>query len=495
MHKTIAVTIGLMLYWPMLRGPYFQNLFFTPSPTGLDGREAYAITNILIVGLAALALRKASQFPYCAIRSARPSSSLLAGFACAIAAALLFSSSQLTSTFTLAMQLAGIVSFAIGFSAITLGWFSHLLSSHENWVFIASVSFAASFASASIEYLPDSAVKASLVMLPLASSALLALANCVAKQPEKSAPPSFRQQYSPHANIIVLAATCFCLIASTPTLCLFAPTTGYMPTLETPKSYLFSFLIAIAMAGIMKLHKPFPIKQGIILVILGELLILSSLALALTDNAMPFAATTHTCLQFSLFISLLSFWAEKRGGELGGAGTFLAITSLTAIASRYLLPIAFPRESPEPIAAILGMLSIVILSAAGMCLALFAMMHLSSFKDRMPVADDESSRKKGNLSSVVNAEASAVPSDSPTQSAAQNSDDALRTWLAGGFFLSPRETDIALLVARGYTVNRIAEELCLARGTVQSHTKSIYRKLNVHSKQEVIDLVQSQSSL
>lgn len=52
MHKTIAATIGLMLYWPMLRGPYFQNLLFTPCPTGLDGREAYAIANILIVGLA-----------------------------------------------------------------------------------------------------------------------------------------------------------------------------------------------------------------------------------------------------------------------------------------------------------------------------------------------------------------------------------------------------------------------------------------------------------
>ena len=172
-----------MLYWPMLRGPYFQNLFFTPSPTGLDGREAYAIANILIVGLAALALRRASQFPHYAIRSARPSFSLLAGFACAIAAALLLSSSQLTSTFAPAMQLAGIVSFAIGFSAITLGWFSHLLTSHENWSFIASVSFAASFASASIECLPDSAVKASLAMLPLASSALR-------NSQKKSAPPS-----------------------------------------------------------------------------------------------------------------------------------------------------------------------------------------------------------------------------------------------------------------------------------------------------------------
>ena len=57
MRKTITATIGLMLYWPMLRAPYFQNLFFTPSPTGLDGREAYAIANILIVGLAARAAK------------------------------------------------------------------------------------------------------------------------------------------------------------------------------------------------------------------------------------------------------------------------------------------------------------------------------------------------------------------------------------------------------------------------------------------------------
>ena len=80
-----------------------------------------------------------------------------------------------------------------------------------------------------------------------------------------------------------------------------------------------------------------------------------------------------------------------------------------------------------------------------------------------------------------------VLSDASTQPGTQGVDEALR---GGPFPLSP-ETDIS--VARGYTVNRIAENLCLASGTVQSHMKSIYRKLDVHSKQEVIDLVQSQS--
>ena len=232
-------------------------------------------------------------------------------------------------------------------------------------------------------------------MLPLASSALLALANCVAKQPEKERaaipPPAIfpSRQYNRSYGNVLLPHREHAASLPVRTNCWVYAHVG------NPKTYLFSFLIAIAMAGIMKLHKPFPIKQGIILIILGALLILSSLALALTDNAMPFAATTHTCFQFSLFLSLLSFWTEKRRGELGGAGTFLAITSLTTIVSRYLLPIAFPRESSEPIAAILGMLSIVILSAAGMCLALFAMMHLPSFKDQMPVADDESLPKEG----------------------------------------------------------------------------------------------------
>ena len=45
------------------------------------------------------------------------------------------------------------------------------------------------------------------------------------------------------------------------------------------------------------------------------------------------------------------------------------------------------------------------------------------------------------------------------------------------------------LLAQGYSSARIQTELYIAPGTVNYHTRNIYTKLEVHSKQEVIDLV------
>lgn len=38
-------------------------------------------------------------------------------------------------------------------------------------------------------------------------------------------------------------------------------------------------------------------------------------------------------------------------------------------------------------------------------------------------------------------------------------------------------------------MKKVADTLVISAGTVQSHVKRIYRKLDCHSRQEVIDLV------
>lgn len=44
---------------------------------------------------------------------------------------------------------------------------------------------------------------------------------------------------------------------------------------------------------------------------------------------------------------------------------------------------------------------------------------------------------------------------------------------------------------RGYDVRRIARELYISENTVRYHSKNIYRKLDVHSKQEVLAIYES----
>ena len=56
--------------------------------------------------------------------------------------------------------------------------------------------------------------------------------------------------------------------------------------------------------------------------------------------------------------------------------------------------------------------------------------------------------------------------------------------------LSRREADVLDLLARGRDVPYIAEELVISKNTVRSHIKSIFAKTGVHSRQELIDLVE-----
>ena len=57
--------------------------------------------------------------------------------------------------------------------------------------------------------------------------------------------------------------------------------------------------------------------------------------------------------------------------------------------------------------------------------------------------------------------------------------------------LSERETEVLTILARGNSLQRVQEDLFISEGTAATHRRHIYRKLDVHSKQELIDLVDS----
>ena len=55
--------------------------------------------------------------------------------------------------------------------------------------------------------------------------------------------------------------------------------------------------------------------------------------------------------------------------------------------------------------------------------------------------------------------------------------------------LTQRERDILALLARGNNAQHIQEELSISHNTVKYHARNVYRKLDVHSQQELIDLL------
>jgi DNA-binding CsgD family transcriptional regulator len=61
--------------------------------------------------------------------------------------------------------------------------------------------------------------------------------------------------------------------------------------------------------------------------------------------------------------------------------------------------------------------------------------------------------------------------------------------------LTEREEEVFVLLAKGYKVDNIAEELTVSYNTVRAHIRSIYQKCGIHSQKEFIALVNSRTQI
>ena len=64
------------------------------------------------------------------------------------------------------------------------------------------------------------------------------------------------------------------------------------------------------------------------------------------------------------------------------------------------------------------------------------------------------------------------------------------TQVARTYALTPREHEILELLVRGRSKAHIAEAFFISENTVRGHVKRLYAKLDVHGKQELVDLVE-----
>lgn len=62
-------------------------------------------------------------------------------------------------------------------------------------------------------------------------------------------------------------------------------------------------------------------------------------------------------------------------------------------------------------------------------------------------------------------------------------------YMTEAYGLSRREFEVLILLSAGNTQKKIAQNLTVSINSVQTYAKNLYRKLDIHSKQELIDLV------
>jgi DNA-binding NarL/FixJ family response regulator len=66
--------------------------------------------------------------------------------------------------------------------------------------------------------------------------------------------------------------------------------------------------------------------------------------------------------------------------------------------------------------------------------------------------------------------------------------------VAQQYHLTQREEEILYFLMRGRNRPYIQNQLHLADGTVKTHTSHIYAKLGVHTRQELIDLIENHTN-
>lgn len=62
--------------------------------------------------------------------------------------------------------------------------------------------------------------------------------------------------------------------------------------------------------------------------------------------------------------------------------------------------------------------------------------------------------------------------------------------IADRYLLSRRETEVMFLLAKGHNAAYIQDKLCISKSTAKTHINHIYRKLDIHTQQELLNMVE-----
>lgn len=199
-------------------------------------------------------------------------------------------------------------------------------------------------------------------------------------------------------------------------------------------------------------------------------------------------AAARTCCEAFVFILVASRGAGGRAPRL--ALRAFAVPELVACLVGYgLLPAALTAAGSEGVGALVGFVSV----GLGVAVVACAFLLMASFALRGLDGRGEAGAGAQRVDAAAGVDAGAdVPGRVLADRAPGDRGEVAGRIEALGerCGLTPREREVAAYVFRGYSAKRIAEIDCVSLNTVQTHTRNVYRKLGVHSRQDLIDLVE-----
>lgn len=149
----------------------------------------------------------------------------------------------------------------------------------------------------------------------------------------------------------------------------------------------------------------------------------------------------------------------------------------------------------------------VIWIAFAVCVPLLIAILMFRYFHSYKVVKVEEDRKQAGENASATAKATEAVEEAPeaAKDAAEEPDDEheepaptnRKGWfsarcndIASHYLLSKRETEVLFLLAKGHNAAFIQEQLCVSRSTAKTHINHIYRKLDIHTQQELLNMVE-----
>lgn len=491
-HATLCLFMGMLFTWPLLRTSATGTLLLGALPHlpwALDCYYLFIASGFLFALLGGFASPAAQRL----LSSSR---TILTVAALAfIGNAIVALSLGLSNPHPLVLAF-GTTGFALAIPLLLLAWASVAVrlmrASYRRCSLCLCGSFAASFITGLVQYLPDPAALVLPLLCPLASALLYAHLNTIiASKPPSvlteatadtpNTSPVDNAPASPHLQSVLsqLPWGALALFIVTMLLgCLLVGIfrSGSIMRLEAEldiardlTTALLAALIFLMLTRLGRGPRTFRAIWVVIFAILcfGPLLIMVSRHTPLAVFGIAVSSASRACLSFLLFFYLASIATERQLPPIPVfAAVFLSSNALSDMLSFALVPAISSAISTD----YASLLQPVAFGVSAVTFALFV-----GFSGKMALGSPY-------VEGRDNAEA---PSGRHG-----DTDAALRGLLAEAG-ITERERDVLHLISEGNSYKATAQQLSITEGTVQSHIKRIYAKLNVHSRQELINLLRS----
>lgn len=462
--------IGLACYWPTFRNSFFGLVF----QEGNEGFGRLDVEYLLFLGLVAL---------WCGACLVRPRlvDGILGARRFAVCGLCVLASVGMSLIYCAdafglpwSVSCAGVVLSSVGFVVLTFAWSNEAARARSrNLFFNIALSFLLSFVLSLTSLLPG---PFSLV-LPFFSWTVSGLAYAAYRAPRvdgRAAPASAAHACGNLAARIgsarvalsglVVLLIAFLVIGAFVRGFLYLGTIAYSSEQTTLSRRVVSFALAflvVVIAYRADSGKPplFWLWTLVSLVFFSGLFLIAAAYPLVPDLAGGVAITGRTFVSFFLWVALV-LTVRERGRHLlvPVVGTlFIMVECASGFYSYFLAP-EIARAIDLPISVYLPffalLIAFILISSTIVFLALLANRKLSEPADAPRLTREQACAALGEEQG-----------------------------------LTAREVEVMERFSQGNSLRKVAETMFISTSTAQSHVKSVYRKLGIHSKQELIDLV------